>query len=457
MTAVALHPGGVIAIPLGEPGAVRTWVIGRSKDADIVVDDASLSRRHAALHATGSSYQIEDLGSENGTMIVHGGVPTDEETLKLRPRQLARGERATIGPSAHAQLGRVTLVIQPGTAAGAAWQAAMPAEPVPLADNVVVASPTMQRVYWLADRFAQGKINLLVIGETGVGKEVLAEHIHRASPRRAGPFLRLNCASFRGELLESELFGHERGAFTGAVAAKPGLVELADGGTLFLDEVGETPLDLQSRLLRFLEDRNALRIGGTEPRKVDVRIISATNREPSNEVNAGRFRSDLYFRLNGVTIEIPPLRARPEDIVPLAEHFLRLHAAALGLPRPPALAPDALTALKRHAFPGNARELRNLIERAMLLAAPGQPLLVEHFMLDVAAPRTSSPVIAAPVPATLGPAEEEDKRRVIAALDACGGNQTRAAKELGMTRKALIVRLARYNITRPRRLMEDDD
>src|SRR5262249_17200590 len=179
----------------------------------------------------------------------------------------------------------------------------------------------MQRVYWVADRVAQGKINVLLLGETGVGKEVLAEHIHRASPRRDRPFLRLNCAAFRGELLESELFGHERGAFTGAVAAKPGLVELADGGTVFLDEIGETPLDLQSRLLRFLEDGQALRIGATEPRTFDVRIISATNRDLSSEIAAGRFRNDLYFRLNGVTIEIPPLRARREEIVPLAQHF----------------------------------------------------------------------------------------------------------------------------------------
>src|SRR5262249_41743399 len=154
------------------------------------------------------------------------GVPTPDETFKLMSRQLHRGERAILSAAVHAQLGRVTLMIQPGTAAGAAWQAAIPAEPTPVAANVIVKSAAMQRVYWLADRFAQGKINVLLIGETGVGKEVLAEYIHRASPRRARPFLRLNCASFRGELLESELFGHERGAFTGAVAAKPGLVEL---------------------------------------------------------------------------------------------------------------------------------------------------------------------------------------------------------------------------------------
>ena len=456
MTAVAIHPGGVIAIPLGEPGEQRKWVIGRGKDADIVVEEASLSRRHAVLHG-GSTYTLEDLGSENGTMIVNtGGVPTSaDETHKLVSRPLARGERAIMSASVHAQLGRVTLVIQPGTAAGAGWQAAMPAKETPIAADVVVKSPEMQRVYWLADRFAQGKINVLLVGETGVGKEVLAEHIHRASPRAGGPFLRLNCASFRGELLESELFGHERGAFTGAVAAKPGLVELAHGGTLFLDEIGETPLDLQSRLLRFLEDRQALRVGGTEARKVDVRIISATNRELSSEISSGRFRSDLFFRLDGVTVEIPPLRARHEEIVPLAEHFVRQQARALGWSAPPALDPEAAAALKAHSFPGNVRELRNLIERALLLAAPGEPLLAEHLMIG-ATGRTSSPRVEPPSQAALGLSEDDERRRVIAALDACGGNQTRAAKALGMTRKALIVRLERYGVTRPRRPSNED-
>jgi len=452
MTAVAIHPGGMIAIPLGEPGVERQWVIGRAKDADIVVDDASLSRRHAVLHG-GARFTIEDLGSENGTTIVQeqGATSPTDETLKLMKRRLGPGERAVFGPLVTAQLGRVTLVLQPGTAAGAPWQATLPQEPTPLPEGVIVASPAMQRTYWLAERFAQGKINIMVLGETGVGKEVLAEHIHRASPRRDGPFMRLNCASFRGELLESELFGHEKGAFTGAVGVKRGLVELADGGTLFLDEVGETPLDLQSRLLRFLEDRRASRVGSTETRLVDVRIISATNRDPEAEVAAGRFRNDLYFRLNGVSIEIPPLRARPEDIVPLAEHFVRAHATALAMPVP-ALDPRAIVVLQRYAFPGNARELRNLIERAMLLTASGQPLRAEHLMLDVKPAPATDPV------APVGVADDDkEKQRILETLDRFGGNQTRAAKELGLTRKALIVRLERYGITRPRQRSSDPD
>jgi transcriptional regulator with PAS, ATPase and Fis domain len=277
---------------------------------------------------------------------------------------------------------------------------------------------------------------------------VLAEHIHRASPRRAGPFVRLNCASFRGELLESELFGHERGAFTGAAAAKRGLVEVADGGTLFLDEVGETPLELQARLLRFLENRQATRLGATESRQLDVRIISATNRDLVAAVEAGRFRSDLYFRLNGVTLEIPSLRERPEDIVPLAESFVRSQASALELAEAPALDDSAIAALKRLPFAGNARELRNLIERALLIAEPGQPLRADDLMIEPPpGARDSAP--------PLEDSDDDEKSRILEVLERCAGNQTRAARELGLTRKALIVRLQRYGITRPRGSSDD--
>jgi DNA-binding NtrC family response regulator len=437
MMAVVIYAGGVNACPLE---GKRSWVIGRGRDADISVDDASVSRRHAILHG-GPPYELEDLGSENGTTIAkHDGAPSMvDETLKLATRRLVVGERIELADNMQAQFGRVTLVLQPGTAAGAPWQAPAPATPTPLPASVIAVSPAMQRVYFLAERFAQGAINILLLGETGVGKEVLAEHIHRASPRRAGPFVRLNCASFRGELLESELFGHERGAFTGAVAAKPGLVEQADGGTLLLDEIGETPTDVQSRLLRFLEDRRALRIGATEPRPVDVRIVSATNRDLSAEIAAGRFRSDLYFRLDGVALEIPPLRERRVEIAPLARHFIRLQAAALGM-TPPKLDPAAVAILERHPFPGNARELRNLIERALLLCEGGT-LTTEHLMLETP-PREAEP-------ATL--IDEDEKTRVLAALDECAGNQTRAAAKLGITRRALIVRLERYGVPRPRR------
>ena len=447
MTALAIHAKGVIAFPLGEPGVARQWVIGRAKDADIVIDDPSVSRRHAILYG-GAAFEIEDVGSENGTTIVHGtGVPSAaEETPRLVPHRLRWRERAVLGPSVHAQLGRVTFALQLGTAG---WQAPLPSRPASLASGVVVVSPVMKRIYWLAERFAQGAINVLLLGETGVGKEVLAEHIHHASPRRDGPFFRLNCASFRGELLESELFGHERGAFTGAVMSKPGLVELADGGTLFLDEIGETPLDLQARLLRFLEDRRALRVGGTDAEVVDVRIISATNRDLASGVDDGKFRSDLYFRLNGVALEIPPLRARPEEIIPLAEHFVRVRAASLGLGAAPPIATDALALLKRLPFPGNARELRNLVDRAMLLADPGTPLLAEHFARgnDRSAPAHEQ--VEAEV-------DDDERRRIIAVLDECGGNQTRAAKQLGVTRRALIIRLERYGIARPRRRERSD-
>jgi two-component system, NtrC family, response regulator AtoC len=449
MTAVAIHAGGSVAFPLGDTTTGRQWVIGRAKDADIVIDDASVSRRHAVLSG-GADFTIEDLGSENGTTIVVRAPSVIDETARLVPHRLRPGERAILGPTMHAQLGSVTLLLQPGTAP---WQAPAPGASIPLPAGVIVTSAAMKHVFWLAERFAQGTINMLLLGETGVGKEVVAEHIHRASPRNAGPFVRLNCASFRGDLLESELFGYERGAFTGAVAAKRGLVEVADGGTMLLDEVGEMPLDLQARLLRFLEDRRAMRLGATDSRQVDVRTISATNRDLPAEVNAGRFRSDLYFRLNGVSLEIPPLRTRPEDIAPLAEHFVRLHAEALGLSPPPTLDPGALAALKRQALPGNARELRNLIERALLLAEPGQPVREDQLMIAPGAPKNEPAQIAASKPTTSDQVDDDDeeRQRVLTALEECAGNQTRAAKRLGLTRRALIVRLERYGIARPRR------
>ena len=439
MTAVAISAGGVIAIPLAD--AKRKLVIGRAEDADLVIDDPSVSRRHAVLHL-GHDIELEDLGSENGTLIIQRASSHIYDTPRLVPRRIHRGERVVVGSMMHAQLGMATLLLQPGTPSR---EAAPPHEPIALPEGVVVTSAAMKHVYWLAERFARGAINVLVVGETGVGKEVVAEHIHRASPRRAGPFIQLNCASFRGELLEIELFGYERGAFTGAGSAKPGLVEAAAGGTLFLDEIAEMPLDMQARLLRFLGDRRATRVGSTESCDVDVRIVSATNRDLSAEVRAGRFRNDLYFRLNGASIHIPPLRSRPADIAPLAQHFVRVHAAAQGLSPAPVLEPAALAALAREPLPGNAREVRNLIERAMLLAEPGQPLRVDQLMLATEAP--ASPAVVADVEQPV----DEEKLRVLAALEACGGNQTRAAQRLGITRRTLIVRLDRYGVIRPRR------
>jgi transcriptional regulator with PAS, ATPase and Fis domain len=337
--------------------------------------------------------------------------------------------------------------------------------------RVVPVDRTMQDLYSLAARVAPGTIAVLILGETGVGKEVLAEKVHLLSPRAERPYLRLNCAALSETLLESELFGHERGAFTGAVVAKPGLLETADGGSVFLDEVGELPLSTQVKLLRVIEDRTVLRVGGLKPRRIDVRFIAATNRELDAEVARGAFRQDLFFRLNGATLVIPPLRERLGEVPELVESFRRQAASQLGHATVPGISAEALATLQQYSWPGNIRELRNVIERAVLLCGAG-PILPSHLPLEKMrvtfsmvspaalpppAPRPSAPPDPSEVPtpallrrgAQLTP--EAERAQIEEALLACGGNQTRAAQRLGIGRRTLINRLEEFGLVRPRK------
>ena len=303
----------------------------------------------------------------------------------------------------------------------------------------------MERLHRLAERVAQGKISVLLLGETGVGKEIFAERIHELSPRASGPLVRVSCAAFPDNLLESELFGHERGAFTGADRAKPGLIEAAEGGSLFLDEIGELPLGLQPKLLRVLEDRKLTRLGSVEARAVDVRFIAATNQNLEAEIERGRFRADLYFRLNGVTLVIPPLRERPDEIEPLLRAFIDEAAADLGITRAPELTRAAAEQLRSYAWPGNVRELRNVAERAVLLAGD-EPIGPEHLPLD------KMRATLAPPPSDLkSGVDDYERRRIIEALEQCSGNQTRAAKLLGISRMTLSTRMDAYGLPRPRK------
>ncbi len=231
-----------------------------------------------------------------------------------------------------------------------------------LSDEIVTRSEALRTVLLTLQKVAGARMPVLIEGESGVGKELLAQHLHRVSPRAAKAFVDLNCAAVPASLLESELFGHERGAFTGAAGEKPGLVEVADGGTLFLDEVGEMAAEVQSKLLRLLDSGSFYRVGATRKRRADFRLVAATNRELRAEVAAGRFRKDLFFRIHGVRVVVPPLRERPEDVPPLVEHYSRLLANA----RP--FAPAALAAMAIYDWPGNVRELRFAVERAHLLA-----------------------------------------------------------------------------------------
>jgi len=314
--------------------------------------------------------------------------------------------------------------------------------------RMVVREPAMHELLRAARRVASADVGVLVLGETGSGKDVVASLVHELSPRAEGPFVGINCASLPEALLESELFGHERGAFTGAVATKPGLLEVADRGTVFLDELGDLPASLQAKLLRVIESRQVTRVGAVRPRLVDVRFVAATNCNIAAAVATGRFRQDLLYRLNCVTLSVPPLRERRAEIEPLARLFLA-EARARFNSQVSELSPGALEAMLAHPWPGNVRELRNVVERAVLLA-PGR--LIEAAHLGLARPSvTLPPVAAAPPPPPRCPAGLRPGREAIAeALIACGGNQSRAAKFLGISRRTLVREIARLGLPRPR-------
>ena len=322
-----------------------------------------------------------------------------------------------------------------------------PAEPDPIGE-IIVADPQMARVFELVRKVADHPINVLVRGETGTGKEVVASAIHTASSRRDRVLVRLNCASLPEPLLESELFGYEKGAFTGADRRKIGYFEAASGSTLFLDEVGEMTPGLQARLLRVLETRKIMRVGGTEEIDVDVRVIFATHRDLETEARQGRFRQDLLFRIGAFTIVIPPLRDRPAEIEPLVRSFIQ-QATASSRQRPPTISPAAALALRRYAWPGNVRELRNAIERALVLCSRGV-IDVEDLPDSIRDAQAAAPAWTPASLPTGGDVRDHiadlERGMITAALDACGGNQTEAAKQLGISRRALIYRMEKHGL-----------
>jgi len=316
-------------------------------------------------------------------------------------------------------------------------EAAAGREKPPSFDALVGAASGLRSAVELARKVLDGDTTVLLLGETGTGKEMFAQLIHGNGTRGAKPFVAQSCGALPDSLLESELFGHARGAFTGAIGERKGLFEEADGGTIFLDEVGETSPAMQLRLLRVLQEGEVRRVGGSTTRKVDVRVVAATNADLEADVAAGRFRRDLYYRLNVFPIRLPPLRERAEDIAALADHFLRQacrHARRVV----PAVGPEALQLLRGYPWPGNVRELENELERAVALADDGRPLGPAHLSERIVVGAAAAPSVR-----TLNDAVEALKRRMIEdALRECG-SKTRAAEQLGLTRQSLQQMLRR--------------
>lgn len=306
--------------------------------------------------------------------------------------------------------------------------------------GMLSGAPAMHALFDLLPRVARADSTVLVRGETGTGKELVARALHTLGPRRNGPFQAVNCATFTAELLASELFGHVRGAFTGAVRDRKGLFELADGGTLFLDEIAEIPVTIQSQLLRVLQERTFVPVGDTVPRKVDVRLVSATHQSLRHAVEAGRFRADLMYRVRVVPLFLPPLRQRPGDVSLLVQHFLNQFNESLGhLRRVDRVAPPALEALEAYAWPGNIRELANVLEYAFVVGT-GPVLTLTDLTPEL---RGERPPDAGPA----GPRPEDDERaRLVAALAAARGRKAQAAEALGMSRSTLWRRLRELGI-----------
>ena len=437
--ALLLREAGYEAVGEGSPEQALRLAVGGGFDLILCdvrmhgMDGVSFLRRYRAEGGQALVIMMSGYGSEDTAIAamregaydyLHKPFRPDEVTLTLRKAE----ERE--------KLRREVEALRTSLGAGAAG-------------DLVSESRAMRDVLELASRVARHSTTVLITGESGTGKEVLARAIHRMSPRSEASFTAINCAAIPEQLLESELFGHVRGAFTGATADRAGLFELAHEGTLLLDEIGDLPLDLQAKLLRVLEEGEIRRIGGREPRKVDVRVLAATAKALEEAVERGEFRSDLFYRLNVVRLHLPPLRERPEDVPALLAHFAGQAAARLG--HPVSITPAALDALTHHAWPGNVRELRNAVERAAVLGTGG-PLEPRDFALGNGTRpaemngRTPHPV-ADTAPLDLkSQVEAVERQAILRALEASGGNRRQAAGLLGISLRTLFYKMRRLPV-----------
>jgi transcriptional regulator with GAF, ATPase, and Fis domain len=418
--------------------------IGRDVRNHLNIPDHLMSRRHCVVELSSAGCTLRDLGSANGTYV--NGMP-------VRERTLSHGDRIRVGdsvllflqagleaPQATPEAGSVAIDDRTQRIARTDVRAAA-AEPPPGSADAIVAevlagrmtlqahdmvgeSAPMRAVYECIQKVAPRDSTVLVTGETGTGKELAARAIHQNSPRAARPFVAVNCAALTESLLESELFGHEKGAFTGAVALKKGKFEVAEGGTIFLDEVGELAPALQAKLLRALQHHEFERVGGTRTIKINVRLIAATNQDLQAAVAAGRFRQDLWYRLNVVGLTMPPLRDRRADIPTLAAHF----AAKYGRGRAVELSPDAIDALRAYDWPGNVRELENAIERAVVLGCSDK-IVADDLPATVLQSSTALPRDGAGYHRAV---LDVKRRLILDAIERSGGNYTAAARLLGI-------------------------
>ncbi len=400
------------------------FVIGTDETCDLVLTDPSVSRRHLEIGLHESGTRIRDLGSTNGSLL--GAVRLGE---------------VIVGETVRITLGDTAIEIEP-----LATTIETEASDRPRFGRLVSVSVAMREAFAALEKAAASELPVLVTGETGTGKELAAEGLHEASPRAGGPFVAVDCGAIPSGLVESELFGHVKGAFTGAVRDRKGALPGASGGTIFLDEIGELPLDLQPKLLRALEKKEVRPVGAEGTVAVDVRIVAATNRDLVREVAAGRFRQDLYYRLAVVTVRLPPLRARPEDVAVLVRLFLAeidRRRAAEGKAPLGVLPAEALEALVRHDWPGNVRELRNVVERWAVLGGAVEPPS-ETARADGT---PDAGLLALPLHDARDRLARDFERRYLAALlERTGGNVSAAAREAGVDRRYMQRLLSKHGL-----------
>jgi transcriptional regulator with PAS, ATPase and Fis domain len=415
--------------------------VGREGSCEVVLVDGAASRHHAEISwgVDEKAFRFRDLDSQNGTLI--NGLPS-------REARLSQGDELRVGTTVLVFVegdqepvvgtGASTICIRPSKIAPKAMSAPVVLERAP---QLIGESKPFRELLEATARCARVESPVLLLGESGTGKELLAQAIHRASPRREGPLVSINAATLTGNLSESELFGHERGAFTGAAARRAGCLERANGGTLFLDEVGELPLDTQAKLLRALETKRFCRLGGTAEIQSDFRLVAATHRDLHEAVDEGTFREDLLYRLDVARLSVPPLRERPGDIQLLARHFVTTLAHKLGS-KVQALTQDALDGLTVHPFPGNVRELKNTIERGLIFATGVELTLGDLTLRPPRAKETGGSDADRPVVPLL----DLERREIEHALAKTGGNKTQAALLLGIDRKTLYAKIERHGL-----------